>query len=76
MRGENITIPECKDLPGPGPASEEIYDQYTALILRCIDPLPNNRPGFGEITQSLKALAAEESRIQELNACREALMRL
>ena len=70
MRGDRVTIPPMAELPGPKPASKEIYEQYTALIKCCMDPMPAKRPNFMELTQKLKALAAEE-KIEQ--GCRNAL---
>ena len=62
MRGDALPLPERAALPGPAPACSGTLDAYIALMQQCTSRDPTKRPGFGEIVQKLKFMAAEELR--------------
>ena len=56
-----LPIPSSVDeIPGPPPASENTFQQYVALIRKCIAPEPCDRPEIIEIEQTLRSLRTQE----------------
>lgn len=46
-------MPPREELPGPLP-SEQLYDAYVALLLRCWAQQPQDRPTFGDVIAELR----------------------
>lgn len=55
--GERLTVPAREAVAGATP-DPELYEAYVALIRRCWAQRPEERPGFAEIIQDLRAMMA------------------